>query len=210
MVDEADKDSVRLVLGKANFESDKELTQYYITDNPESPTLSQNNNNEVNMNIVFKRKLTNEAMMTFFPSLLLITISYATSFFKLPNFFNTAITVNLTVMLTTTTLLISVVKKLAPTSYIKWMEAWLIFAQLIPFTQVILITMMEWIKEEKKIDVDLQKTEEDPVYERSKEHMWLNIGHNLVKVKPLHKAGLHIFRFTHWSHLHQKLLRGYQ
>ena len=48
----------------------------------------------------------------------------------------TAITVNLTVMLTVTTLLISVVKKLAQTSYVKWLESWLIFAQLVPFTQV--------------------------------------------------------------------------
>ena len=54
-------------------------------------------------------------MMTFFPSILLIAISYSTSFFRLPNFFNTAITVNLSVMLTLTNLLISVVKKLAET-----------------------------------------------------------------------------------------------
>ena len=74
--------------------------------------------------------------MTFFPSLLLIAISNATSFFRLPNFFNTAITVNLTVMLTVTTLLISVVNKLALTSYVKLMEGWLIFAQLVPFIQV--------------------------------------------------------------------------
>ena len=81
--------------------------------------------------------------MTFFPSLLLMSLSYSTSFFKLPNFFNTAITENLSVMLTLTTLLISVVKKLAQTSYIKWIEFWLIFAQLIPFALVILITWLE-------------------------------------------------------------------
>ena len=45
-------------------------------------------------------------------------------------------------MLTTTTLLISVIKKLAQTSYIKWIEWWLIFTMLIPFTQVILITVI--------------------------------------------------------------------
>merc|ERR1712228_503124 len=85
--------------------------------------------------------------MTFLPSFLMISISYATSFFRLPNFFNTAITVNLTVMLTVTTLLISVVNKLSQTSYIKWIEGWLIFAQLVPFTQVILITVIERAKE---------------------------------------------------------------
>ena len=93
--------------------------------------------------IVFKRKVINEALMTFLPSMLLITISYATSFFKLPDFFNTAITVNLTVMLTITSVLISVTTKLAETSYLKLEEAWLIFAMLVPFSQVILITWRE-------------------------------------------------------------------
>ena len=176
MVSEADADSVILSLGEPFIDIDKELIQYYITDNPQSPTLSQADSSEVNMNIVFKRRLTNEAMMTFFPSLLLITVSYATSFFKLPNFFNTAITVNVTVMLTTTTLLISVVKKLAPTSYIKWIEAWLIFAQLIPFTQVILITLIQWLQEKRK-------EEEMGVTQRqNKEHTWLNGGSKIDKV----------------------------
>ena len=102
----------------------------------------------------------------------------------MPNFFNTAITVNLTVMLTTTTLLISVVKKLAPTSYIKWIEAWLIFAQLIPFTHVILITCIEWLQEEEEQREKENKTEEAE-YERSKEPIWLDVANKLVKVKLL-------------------------
>ena len=94
------------------------MTEYYITDDPKSPKLFQTDKKEVSFNIVFKRRLTTEAVMTFFPSLLFIIISYVTSFLKLPNFLNTGITVNITMMLTTTTLLISVVKKLAQTSYV--------------------------------------------------------------------------------------------
>ena len=121
--------------------------------------------------------------MTFFPSFLLITISYATSYFRLPNFFNTAITVNLTVMLTTTTLLISVVKKLAKTSYIKWIEAWLIFAMLIPFTQVILITCIEWLRDKNKNgDTNANDKKEEAGYKRSKEHVWLDVANKVVKV----------------------------
>ena len=185
LVDAADFNGVDLILGEVKMEASRELTEYYITNNPESPTLTQNSQKDVNFNIIFKRRLTNEATMTFYPSLLLIIISYATSFFKLPNFFNTAITVNLTVMLTTTTLLISVVKKLAPTSYIKWIEAWLIFAQLIPFTQVILITCIEWLKEvqENTEEKHPDREQEEPQYERSKEHMWLDVNNKLVKVK---------------------------
>ena len=178
VVSEADADSVTLSLGEPFIDIDKELTQYYITDNPQSPTLSQADSSEVNMNIIFKRRLTNEAMMTFFPSLLLITVSYATSFFKLPNFFNTAITVNVTVMLTTTTLLISVVKKLAPTSYIKWIEAWLIFAQLIPFAQVILITLIQWLQEKRKTKGE----EMGQTQRQNREPTWLNGGTNIDKV----------------------------
>ena len=131
----ADRGSVFLDSGTAKIkrEGGRELSIYFIID--ESPTLASNGN-RTDLQIVFKRRLTNEAVMTFLPSLLLISLSYSTSFFRLPNFFNTAITVNLSVMLTLTTLLISVVKKLAQTSYIKWIEYWLIFAQLIPFTQV--------------------------------------------------------------------------
>jgi hypothetical protein len=171
-VDEADANSVKLILGEARIETDKELTEYFITDTPESPTLVHDGNDGVNMKIIFKRRLTNEAMMTFFPSLLLIAISYATSFFRLPNFFNTAITVNLTVLLTVTTLLISVVKKLAQTSYIKWIEAWLIFAQLVPFTQVILITAIEWFRE-----AGLREEEGN-----IKQDCWIDVKQNLVKV----------------------------
>ena len=136
IVTEAEKESVALKSGGAKMSAEKELTEYFITDNPQSPTLMNPSKNEISLKLIFKRRLTNEAMMTFFPSMLLISISYATSFFRLPNFFNTAITVNLTVMLTTTTLLISVVNRLAQTSYIKWIEYWLIFAQMVPFAQV--------------------------------------------------------------------------
>ena len=176
------------------MEASRELTEYYITNMPRSPTLSQKDQKGADLNLVFKRRLTNEAMMTFYPSLLLIIISYATSYFRLPNFFNTAITVNLTVMLTTTTLLISVVKKLAPTSYIKWIEAWLIFAQLIPFTHVILITCIEWLREAKdKREKEPQEEDEEPEYERSKEAIWLDVGNKLVKVRHnLETPSLHI------------------
>ena len=57
------------------------------------------------MEIVFKRRLVNELLTTYLPSFLLLLISYATTFFK-PFYFEAAVTVNLTVMLVTTTLFI--------------------------------------------------------------------------------------------------------
>ena len=57
------------------------------------------------MEIVFKRRLTNELMTTYFPSILLLLISYATTFFKV-FYFEARVTVNLSVMLVITNLFI--------------------------------------------------------------------------------------------------------
>ena len=57
------------------------------------------------MEIVFKRRLVNELLTTYLPSFLLLLISYATTFFK-PFYFEAAVTVNLTLMLVTTTLFV--------------------------------------------------------------------------------------------------------
>ena len=94
------------------------------------------------MEVVFKRRITNEVLTTYLPSILLILITYATTFFK-PYFFEAALTVNLTIMLVMTTIFISVMEKLPPTAYVKMVDIWLIFGQLIPFMEVCLLTIME-------------------------------------------------------------------
>ena len=63
------------------------------------------------MEIVFKRRLMNELLTTFLPSLLLLFITYATTFFK-SFYFEAALTVNLTVMLVFTTLFIRYIRSL--------------------------------------------------------------------------------------------------
>ena len=60
---------------------------------------------------------------------------HATNFFK--PFFEAVVTVNLTSLLVLTTLFISVSKSLPPTAYVKMIDIWLIFSQLIPFAEVI-------------------------------------------------------------------------
>ena len=104
------------------------------------------------MEIIFKRRLTNELLTTYLPSLLLLLMSYATSYFK-PFYFEAAVTVNLSILLVTTTLFIrwrkktllmdrtqhnlflSVMEKLPATSYVRLVDIWLIFGQLYPFIQ---------------------------------------------------------------------------
>ena len=53
---------------------------------------------------------------------------------------------NLTNMLVLTTIFISVMQTLPKTAYVKHIDIWLIFCQLIPFTEVLLITAAESLR----------------------------------------------------------------
>ena len=97
----------------------------------------------------FRRKVMGEMMTTYLPSILLMMITFATTFFK-PFFFEAALSVNLTTMLVMTTIFISKMEGLPPTSDIKMIDIWLILCQLVPFTQVVLLTAMEYLRKDDK------------------------------------------------------------
>ena len=98
------------------------------------------------MKIVMKRKITSEMMTTYFPTLLLTMITFATTFFK-PFFFEAALSVNLTTMLVMTTIFIGKMESLPPTSEFRMIDAWLILGQFVPFIEVVLLTAMEYFRE---------------------------------------------------------------
>ena len=108
--------------------------------------LSSIDNEGVTMTIKLKRKIMNEMMTTYLPSVLLILITYATTFFK-PYFFEAALSVNLTTMLVMTTIFMTVMQMLPATAYVKMIDIFLIFGQLYPFCEVILLTLMEYKRE---------------------------------------------------------------
>ena len=102
----------------------------------------KNGRQGLRMEIVLKRKIVSEMMTTYFPTLLLTTITFATTFFK-PFFFEAALSVNLTTMLVMTTIFISKMEGLPPTSDIRMIDIWLVLCQMVPFAEVILLTAME-------------------------------------------------------------------
>jgi len=61
----------------------------------------------VSIMIVLKRRIMNEILTTYLPSVLILIIVYVTNYFK-PFFFEAVVTVNLTSLLVLTTLFISV------------------------------------------------------------------------------------------------------
>ena len=106
--------------------------------------------------MVLKRKIISELMTTYFPTLLLTAITFATTFFK-PFFFEAALSVNLTTMLVMTTIFISKMEGLPPTSDIKMIDIWLVLCQMVPFAEVVLLTAIEYRRQDKN-------TEEDKTY----------------------------------------------
>ena len=141
-----DYESITLVPSNITVEQ-KFTTLFSITDFKLTNATDQSKG--IRMTITMKRKITSELVTTYFPSLLLMVISYATTFFK-PFFFEAALSVNLTTMLVMTTIFISKMESLPPTSDIKMIDIWLILCQMVPFAEVILLTAMEYNREDKK------------------------------------------------------------
>ena len=135
-VEKRDKQTMRLIPKELNMLENVDLTLFFI----ERWNLDFKNKDKprdgIWMTMSLKRKIMSEMMTTFLPSLLLMMITYATTFFK-PVYFEAALTVNLTNMLVMTTIFISVMERLPTTSYLKLIDHWLISCQLVPFTEVI-------------------------------------------------------------------------
>ena len=142
-----DANSVILVAGKLLMVQQADMNLFVITEhrlvNMSHPQKG------VKMEVKLKRKIMSEMMTTYLPSFLLMMITYATTFFK-PFFFEAALSVNLTTMLVMTTIFISKMESLPPTSDIKMIDIWLILCQLVPFAQVVLLTAMEFLREEEE------------------------------------------------------------
>ena len=138
-----DLDTVKLIPQKLVMEQKEEMTIFHIIDRQLVYRNTSQPQDGVLMFIVLKRKITSEMMTTYFPSIMLTAITFATTFFK-PYFFEAALTVNLTTMLVMTTIFISKMDGLPPTSAIKMIDIWLIMCQLVPFCEVVLLTAIEY------------------------------------------------------------------
>ena len=106
---------------------DKDMTMFTMTD-----LRLEKIKEQVHMMISLKRKIQMELLTTYLPTLLLLMISYATTFFK-PEYFEASVTVNLTIMLVMTTIFTSKIAELPPTSDMKMLDIWLIFCLFVPF-----------------------------------------------------------------------------
>ena len=141
-----DVETVTLLPYQLLMEEEVEMTLFTITEWVLVHRNISNHQEGVKMTVTLQRKLLNELMTTYLPSLLLMLITWSTTFFK-PYFFEAALSVNLTTLLVMTSIFISVMQMLPSTAYVKMIDVWLIFGQMVPFTEVVLLTMMEFYRD---------------------------------------------------------------
>ena len=138
---------------------DKDLTMFVITNLILEKT---KDGNMVHMALKMKRKFTTELLTTYFPTILLLLITFTTIFFE-KDLFGDVIAVNLTIMLVMTTIFTSKIEELPPTSDMKMIDIWLIFCLVVPFLEVILRTAIECVNcschicEPEEADKDKEK-----------------------------------------------------
>ena len=93
-----------------------------------------------------------ESHFFFLLAFLFPQVSFSTNHYG-AEYFEAVVTVNLTAMLVTATLFITINNGLPKTSSIKLIDVWMIFALSIPFMEVILHTTMAWIRR-KYVEID--------------------------------------------------------
>ena len=98
---------------------------------------------------MFGRKIVNQVLTTYLPTLLLLIIVHSTNYFK-DFFFEAVVTVNLTALLVLTTLYLSVAGGLPQTSSVKMVEVWLLATLFVPFVEVILHVYMDSLREDER------------------------------------------------------------
>ena len=79
------------------------------------------------------------------PTFILIIIVHITNYFK-DYFFEAVVTVNLTSLLVLTTMFTSISSSLPQTAYVKMIDIWLIFVQIVPFVEVLLHTYIDSLR----------------------------------------------------------------
>ena len=126
--------------------NDKDLVMFTITD-----LRLEKRKEQVHMVINLKRKIQTELLTTFVPTLLLLIIAYSTHFFKAA-YFEASVTVNLTIMLVMTTIFMTKIQELPPTSDTKMIDIWLIFCLLVPFAFALVQTAIEFYREDEMAD----------------------------------------------------------
>ena len=130
---EKDESFISLIVGELGLQRSEELMQYIIIKYQMKKIKSSN----MIILMTFGRKILSQILTIYLPSSIIIVVVYSTNYLK-QFFFEAIVSVNLTAMLVLTTIFLGVSGELPTTSYVKYVEIWLLFCLFVPFIYVLL------------------------------------------------------------------------
>ncbi len=130
-----------------------DLTQYFIKKFDFGHFNVLPNKAALKVDIIFGRRVLATILTTYLPTILLCIVCFSTNYFK-AFFFEAIVTVNLTALLVLTTLFINIYNSLPATAYVKMIDVWLIFNLFVPFSEVILHTLIDSQREETDREIN--------------------------------------------------------
>ena len=128
-------------LGMAEFV----ITHYDMIDKAEDSEA------DIEVRIFMKRRIQKHLLSTYLPSLCILIIAQVAIYFYKEHF-KTAIPLAITSMLVMYTLKGSISAQLPTTSYIKFIDIWLLYGILMPFFILIVIVLMEHLPPQQQVD----------------------------------------------------------
>ena len=153
VVDEGSQRFVDLSVLNLEYSGPLDLTQYFIKKKTFSDKTEANGMKIVFVDIYLGRRLLSIILTVFAPTVILNIVGHSSNYFK-EFFFEAVISLNVTVMLVLTTMLISVSENLPKTAYIKMIDIWLLFNLIKPFNDILVTTYIDFLKvdEERQIN----------------------------------------------------------
>ena len=142
---DVDQEMVTLLPDQLSLTDKEDLSQFMISEWSLEHRNTSDLQEGIRVRVVLQRKPMADLMTIYLPSVLLVMVTFLTSLFK-PFFFEAALSVNLTTMLIFTVIFNNVMQRLPLTAYVKMIDVWLIFCQLIPFSEVVLLTIAEYLR----------------------------------------------------------------
>ena len=152
VVDASSELFLDIAIEKLNFLGRRELTQYFV----KKDTIYKSNidgRKAIFVEIVLGRRLLSIILTIFAPTVILNLVGHTSNYFK-EFFFEAVISVNVTVMLVLTTMLINVSNNLPKTAYIKMIDLWLLVSLIKPFLDIMLQTYIDYLRDDSKREIN--------------------------------------------------------
>ena len=137
-------DFLELVGDRMEYIGDSDVMKYLILE-----TKDYKENGQLIFKFSFGRRLMSVFLTTMLPTTIVVLVALSTNYYA-EQHFKTVIPVNLTCLLLMVNLFVGLSRRLPETSYLKMIDAWLVYNLTVPFTNVSLHGYLDHLRKKLK------------------------------------------------------------